>query len=456
MRASRIRAKVSLARTLFFGLLLAVGLVFAPFGLRPVHAQGNWWDGLKSGVPDFSGRSRDQTYSAPRKPEPLADLRPDPVPWCSATMFNAIADGIARYERIVANGGWPEVPRGRMMRAGDDDPRVPILRKRLRISGDLASKSQYYNSQTFDGELEEAVVRFQIHNGLRPTGRIEQSVYATLNITAQQRLEQLRLNLVRLQGLNCGSEPRYVFVNVPAYQLEAVEQYEARQRHRVIVGREGRETPDVRATIKALNFFPYWHVPESIATLDLIPRMQKDPQYLQEEDIRIYDGYNGPEVNPATVNWTSPEVAKFKFRQEPGAKNALGLVRLDMTNKFGVYMHDTPMKNLFNQRSRAFSAGCVRVQSVFELAEWIAKDEPGWEQPGRVEQVLAGGQAFDLTLTHPVPVYFAYVTAWVDPSTREVQFRPDIYGRDQPQSQQFYARDEDDAPPAAAANALAP
>lgn len=430
--------------------------MLAPLAPVPAHAQGNWWDGLRSGVPDFSGKSRDQEREV-RKPEPLQDLRPDKTPWCSDVMFNAIAGGIARYERIVANGGWPMVPTGRMMRVGEDDARVPILRQRLRISGDLPAKTQYYNSETFDYELEEAVRRFQLHNGIRPTGRIERSTYPVLNITAQQRLEQLRLNFERLRALgSCGSEDRYVFVNVPAFQLEAVERYEVEQRHRVIVGRSERQTPDVRTMIKALNFFPYWHVPESIATLDLIPRVQKEPNYLLDEGIRVYEGYNGPEVNQSTINWGSPQVANYKFKQDPGDKNALGLVRLDMSNEHGVYMHDTPMKTLFGQRSRPFSAGCVRVQSVFELAEWIAKYEPGWEQPGQVEQVLAGGAAYDLKLTRPVPVYFAYITAWVDPSTNVVQFRPDIYGRDRPRTNEFYVRDEDDAPPAAAANALAP
>ena len=121
--------------------------------------------------------------------------------------------------------------------------------------------------------------------------------------------------------------------------------------------------------------------------------------------------------------------AKIKFRQDPGPQNALGLVRLDMPNSEGVYMHDTPMKPLFNQRGRAFSAGCVRVQDVFTLAEWVARYEPGWEQPGRAQEILAAGNAFDLNLTRPVPVYFAYITAWAEPDGA-IQFRPDIYGRD--------------------------
>lgn len=392
-----------------------------------------------------------------RKPEPLQDLRPDATPWRSDVMLDAMAAAIERYEKLVAEGGWPLVPQGRMMRVGDDDPRVPILRKRLRASGDLPAKSQYYNSETFDGELEQAVRRFQLRNGIRPTGRIEQSVYATLNITAQERLDELKLNYERLRGLMAGGvEDRYILVNVPAFQLEAVERHEVQLRHRVIAGRTERQTPDVRAMIKALNFFPYWRVPDSVAMLDLVPRLQKEPEYIINEVIRVYNGYNGPEVDPNTIDWRSPVVANYKFKQDPGEKNALGLVRIDMQNEHGVYMHDTPMKKLFDQRSRAFSAGCVRVQEVFQLAEWIAKYEPGWEQPGRVQQVLDGGQALDLTLMHPLPVYFTYITAWAEPETGSVQFRPDIYNRNRSPYAANAFTDPDERPPAGAADALAP
>ena len=201
-------------------------------------------------------------------------------------------------------------------------------------------------------------------------------------------------------------------------------------RHRVIVGKPERQTPTVRATIRALNFFPYWRVPESVAHLDLIPRLVKEPGYLQQERIRVLTGsFNGPEVDSSAIDWRQADAKQLRFRQDPGPQNALGLVRIDMPNEHGVYMHDTPLKPLFNQRSRAFSAGCVRVQDVFTLVEWIAKYEAGWDQPGRAQDVIATGQALDLTLTRPLPVYFTYITAWAELDGRII-FRPDIYGRD--------------------------
>ncbi len=141
-------------------------------------------------------------------------------------------------------------------------------------------------------ELADAVARFQRRNGLRPTGRIERSTYPALNMTAEGRLAQLRLNMGRIRDLMAAGrvDPRYILVNIPAFQLEAVENYEVQQRHRVIVGRTERQSPSVKATVRALNFFPYWRVPDSVAHLDLIPHVLKEPDYLQKEKIRVLSG----------------------------------------------------------------------------------------------------------------------------------------------------------------------
>lgn len=410
------------------------------------------WDQLQR---TYGADTSTNTAPIEHRPEKLDDLRPDSTPWRSDAMLKAVAGAIERYEAIASAGGWPLVPQGRMMREGDDDERVPILRKRLRITGDLSAKSSYYDSTTFDSELTEAVKHFQRRNGLRETGRIERSVYPVLNITAEQRVAELKLNYDRIKGLMQNVEDRYVLVNVPAFQAEAVDKYEVQLRFRTIVGRPERETPDVAAMIRNINFYPYWHVPQSIATLDLIPRLRKEPGYLADEGIRVYTA-GGQELDPRTVDWNSPQTSTYRFRQDPGAKNALGLLRLDMTNQFGVYMHDTPMKTLFDQRSRPFSAGCVRVQNVYDLGDWIAHGEPGWGQPGAIRKQLATGQPMELKLTRPVPVHFVYITAWAEPSTGEIQFRQDIYGRDGQALHAGYERDADDAPNAKSAAALAP
>ena len=393
------------------------------------EADGRWWEAIPGfGRPESQPR-RTSDEEPRRRAEAIDDLRPDATPLRSDLMIEALEAAIHRYQRIVSNGGWPAIPGSRMIRPEDNDERMPLLRHRLTMSGELSRRSS--DGFGFGDDVELAVRRFQFNNGLRVTGRVDKPTLLALNVPAQARLAQLRTNQQRLRELMAQRiEDRYILVNVAAFQLEAVERHQVELRHRVIAGKPERQTPTVRATIKALNFFPYWRVPESVAHLDLIPRLVKEPDYLQKEQIRIFNGsYNGAEIDPYSVDWRQADAAKIKFRQDPGPQNALGLVRLDMPNSEGVYMHDTPMKPLFNQRGRAFSAGCVRVQDVFTLAEWVARYEPGWERPGRAQEVLAAGNAFDLNLTRPVPVYFAYITAWAEPDGA-IQFRPDIYGRD--------------------------
>jgi murein L,D-transpeptidase YcbB/YkuD len=318
------------------------------------------------------------------------------------------------------------------------------------MTGDLR-RQQAYQSYAFDGELEAAVRRFQDRHGLRASGRIDRPTLQALNVSAEVRLAQLRLNQQRIRDLvGQRMEDRYILVNVPAFQLEAVERYNVEQRHRVIAGKPERQTPSVKAAVRALNFFPYWRVPDSVAALDLIPRLQKEPDYLAKEQIRVLTGsFNGPEIDTTNIDWRQADTHRIKFRQDPGPQNALGLVRLDMPNEHGVYMHDTPMKKLFDQRSRAFSAGCVRVQDVFGLAAWIARDEPSGIDRQRIEDILASGNAVDIQLTKPVPVYFAYITAWAEADGR-VEFRPDIYGRDGLKELASDRERDPDAPPAPA------
>ncbi|MCH9764534.1 MAG: L,D-transpeptidase family protein, partial [Alphaproteobacteria bacterium] len=277
-------------------------------------------------------------------------------------MLYAIERAIAKYERIVANGGWPEMPGKRMIRVGDNDDRVPAMRRILRVTGDYRKQAGYFSSQIYDAGLAEGVKRFQTRHGLRATGRVDRPTIASLNVPAKKRLQQLRQNYDRIAELlrMAPADDRYVLVNAAAFQLEAVDRHQVELRHRVIVGRPGRDTPQLRAMIKAVNFFPYWKVPESVAVQDIIPRLQKEPDFLFKEGIRVVEGdFNGPEINPTQINWNIADAKRIRFKQDPGPKNALGLVRIDMQNPEGVYMHDTPLKNLFAQNSRAFSAGCV-------------------------------------------------------------------------------------------------
>lgn len=411
----------------------------ASAGAGQASAQ-SWLESLGFGGPGASRASTKET----RQAEQLNDLRPGKTPWRSDEMLQNMDQAIERYEKIVANGGWPVIPQGRLLRLDDDDDRVVPIKRRLGLSGDLRAPQSYYSNTRFDERLEEAVRSFQEQFGLRVTGRIDRPTAAQLAAPARARLEQLRLNHRRVRDLTMGRiEDRYVLVNAPAFQLEAVENHQVQLRHRVIAGKPDRQTPNVRATIRALNFFPFWNVPDSVAHLDLVPRVRKEPDYLEKEHIRAYTN-RGELIDMRSINWDNVDLKHIRFRQDPGPHNALGLVRIDMPNSDIVYMHDTPMKHLFNQRVRPFSAGCVRVQDVFTLVEWIARFEMGWDQPGRAQQVVDAGQPLDVTLTRPLPVIFTYITAWAEGDGRAV-FRPDVYGRDG--LQELIGERDPDAPP---------
>jgi murein L,D-transpeptidase YcbB/YkuD len=436
--------------------------MLAPLAAAPsAGAQDKWWEKTFSNNsrPEASNDSRPEaprrTSHEERRPQPgqpnqLSDLRPDRTPLRSQEMIDALERAVERYQAIVSKGGWPIIPGTQAIRPEDNDERVALLYRRLSITGEWTRRpTQNLFGVDYSEGLEEAVRRFQENNGLRVTGRVDRQTLQALNIPAIGRLAQLRVNLMRLRELAAlKPDDRYILVNAAAFQLEAVDRGRVELRHRVIVGKTERQTPTVRATVRALNFFPYWRVPESVATLDLIPRLVNEPEYLQQEKIRVLTGsYNGPEIDATSIDWRQADGKKLRFRQDPGPQNALGFVRIDMPNSEGVYMHDTPMRHLFNQRWRAFSAGCVRVQDVFTLVEWIAKYETGWDQPGRTQDILAAGQAIDMNLTRPVPVYFTYVTAWAELDGRVV-FRPDIYGRDGVRDLSGVAeRDPGDPPP---------
>ena len=216
-------------------------------------------------------------------------------------------------------------------------------------------------------------------------------------------------------------------VNIPAARIEAVENGRVVLRHTAIVGKVSRQTPILNSKINEVIVNPYWNAPESIVRKDIIPLMRKNPNYLTENNIRIL-GPDGNEVDPMTIDWSTEDAAKLRFRQDPGRINAMASVKINFPNPHAVYMHDTPQQSLFNNLMRFDSSGCVRVQNVRDLVTWLLRGTDGWNRQ-RFEQTIKSGESTPVALANPVPVYFTYVSAW---STGDgvVHFRDDIYGRD--------------------------
>jgi murein L,D-transpeptidase YcbB/YkuD len=347
------------------------------------------------------------------------------LPTLSPSTVATTEQAIPQYESIVARGGWPTVPPTERLRLGDRHPSVTPLRQRLAMVGDLESNAGVSN--IFDSYVEAAVKRFQIRHGISSDGIAREQTFNALNIPAQHRLNQLKTNLVRLRSLSGNLGPRFVVCNIPAAHIEAIEGGVAVSRHTAVVGKPDRPSPDVNSKIVEINFNPFWTVPVSIVRKDLIPRMQEQPDYLTKNRIRILDQH-GTELTPADINWYSEEAVNYRFKQDPGDFNSLGSIRINFPSPDGVYMHDTPMKNLFGDDFRFHSSGCVRVQNVRQLVDWLLADTPGWS-PQVVDAVVKNGERKDVRLKKPVPLHWVYVTAWA-PADGVVQFREDIYNRD--------------------------
>jgi murein L,D-transpeptidase YcbB/YkuD len=347
------------------------------------------------------------------------------LPIFSQQTISYIEQAIGQYSSIVSQGGWQTVPATKKLKLGVVDPDVVPLRKRLMISGDLSTSAGI--SEAFDTYVDAAVKRFQARHGLPSDGVLGKYTYAAMNVSAPVRLGQLETNLVRLRSMSGDLGQRYVMVNIPAAQIEAVENGRVVLRHTAIVGKIDRQTPILNSNINEVIINPYWNAPESIVRKDIIPLMRKDPEYLTKNNIRIL-GPEGTELDPTTIDWSTEDAAKFRFRQDPGAGNAMSSVKINFPNPHAVYMHDTPQQSLFSKLMRFDSSGCVRVQNVRDLVTWLLRDTDGWNRQ-RFEQTIKTGESTPVALTSPVPVYFTYISAW-STGDRVVHFRDDIYGRD--------------------------
>ena len=335
---------------------------------------------------------------------------------------------IKKYAAIVAAGGWSVVPEIEM-RAGQTHFAVSVLRDRLAASGDL--KDATSGNEVFDETLETAVKHFQASNGLTPTGVVDARTIAALNVPASGRLKQLKNNVARLQGYADIAKKRYVVVNIPAAQVEAVEGGKVVARYAGVVGKPERPTPLLRSTISQMNFNPVWRLPPTVVNKDLIPRGQEMQQagknVLVKFGIDAYDG-GGKKVDPESIDWSSSKPHSFSYSQQPGKENPLGFLKINFNSENSVYMHDTPKESLFGRNFRAASSGCIRVNNIEQLAVWLLRGNPGWGEQ-QVNSFKDSGKRQDVTLKIPVPLYFVYITAWAT-EDGAVQFRRDLYNRD--------------------------
>jgi len=369
-----------------------------------------------------------QTARKPKpKPAPVREtaLSDDPTPALQPQTFFTTAKAADRYRQIVEAGGWPIV--GVSLRPGAKGPAVSALRRRLAAEDDSVADT---TKQKWDADLTAAVKRFQFRMGLKQTGVVAGATLRELDVPAETRFRQLDSTARRLTALEFAFGPRYIVVNIPSTAVDAVEDDRVTRRYAAIVGDLEHHSPELQAKVVAVNINPTWTVPASIVKNEIAPKMLKDPTYLKRSHIRVLNAH-GEEIDPRSINWAGERAAQYTLRQDSGADNSLGSIRISMPNRYSVYMHDTPSRNLFANDYRFLSHGCVRVQGVVDLAAWLLDGASGPQMSkDEINEKIKSGAREEVRLTQHVPVAWVYMTGWAS-ADGVVHFRDDVYHLDE-------------------------
>jgi murein L,D-transpeptidase YcbB/YkuD len=327
------------------------------------------------------------------------------------------------------HGGWPKIADGPPLKPGMKDPRVAALRRRLVLASYLPPKKRG-SLELYDPPLEAAVKKFQQEQYLDDDGRLGPSTRAALNLSVRARIAQLRANLERARWLLPRIQGDLVVVDIAGYKVLWYEDGKPVWSSRVQVGRTVRPTPIFEGKITFLTFNPTWTVPETILREDVLPKVRADQGYLAANRIRVVNA-SGKEIPPESLDWSAEDgPAHVWLKQDPGPDNAIGRVRINFPNLYGVYMHETPHAALFEKDQRAFSSGCIRVEDAVGLAEHLLGDADQWNHDA-LAQVLDAGQTREVGLRRPMRVLLLYWTVDVQDDGR-VTYKPDVYGLDAP------------------------
>lgn len=340
---------------------------------------------------------------------------------------------LEHYRGLAAAGGWPEVPEGPSLHPGERGAAVALLRRRLAASGDLAEQP-VADALWFDGELAAAVQRFQERHGLEADGVVGRATRLALNVPADQRARQIEINMERWRWVPRDLGLRHLLINIADFTLQAVAGGREVLRMPVVVGRPFRKTPVFSGLMTYLDLNPFWNVPYKLAVQDILPKIQQDPDYLAREGFEVFATWDDGALplDPAGIDWSglTPRQFPYRLRQAPGPLNALGRIKFMFPNRFAVYLHDTPARQLFQKPSRLYSSGCIRVAQPLELAEFVLADSGAWSREA-LQAVVDSGARRVVRLERPLPVHVLYWTSWVSADGR-LQFREDVYRRDAP------------------------
>ncbi|MGZ8525271.1 MAG: L,D-transpeptidase family protein [Chitinophagaceae bacterium] len=324
--------------------------------------------------------------------------------------YGLLKEKLAAYYAIYEKGGWPVVAgKTKGYKKGMATPEIALIKKRLQLTDNLPQSD---TSQVFNDTLEQAVKKFQQRHGLKASGDVDETTLKEMNTTVSHRIQQLLINMDRMRWLPVQPQGNLITVNIPAFMLYVTDGNKKVFDMDVVVGKDGHDTRIFTGNLDQVVFSPHWNVPKSIVEKEILPAIEKDPGYLEKQNMEVTGENDG-----------LPEI-----RQKPGGENALGQVKFLFPNSFNIYFHDTPSKSLFARDKRAFSHGCIRLSDPARMANYLLRNQPEWTET-KIDEAMNSGEEKFVKLKESVPVLIAYYTAWVD-EEGQLNFREDIYGHD--------------------------
>ena len=404
---------------------------------------------------------------------------------------NELAQKISELEEIAQNGGYTKIPlRKKSMKKGNYYPEIKLLRERLIQSHDLKEATCFTEEikeqnndnnlfkaepqvetinidkdtatvkvtkpelikdckELFDQNVFEAVKSFQKNHGLVEDGIVGRNTIKRLNISAEKRIKQIRINLERMRWMPRNLGEKYLLVNIPDYKLKMYDNGEKKLDMAVVVGEKRHPTPIFSHQVSSVVLNPYWRIPQRIVRREIIPKLVEDPSYLDRNEIKAFENWShkSTEYDVSAVDWSmymdndligNTQSAPMRFIQIPGQKNPLGRMKFLFPNKYSVYLHDTPHKRLFKIRKRAFSHGCIRLSRPHDLLKTIADAEEKMDYE-ETKEILSDIEKTDYYLKKKLPVHIIYLTAWIDDEGK-MQFRDDVYNYDRMHGKLLYKK----------------
>jgi murein L,D-transpeptidase YcbB/YkuD len=348
------------------------------------------------------------------------------------TFYKSLKSALRKYQGFVHAGGWNPIETTVTLKLDMKSPDIEKLRQRLAFVGDLENTDPK-DPQLFDEQLLNAVKRFQARHGLQQDGVVGRNTRAALNLSAEERVQQIKINMERWRWLPRELGDTYIMVNTAAFTLDYFWNDEALLSMRVIVGDDKNRTPVFTEKISYIEINPVWNVPRKIVLEEILPKLVTKPDYLEKNGFKILSDWssNPKELTLEETGWSKERIEDFPYRlqQVPGDGNALGRIKFIFPNQFSIYMHDTPGKALFKKAPRNFSHGCIRVEKPKELALALFIEQLDQWDDKRLNEVLATEETNRVVLEKSLPVYIVYFTSWAD-DAGTVHFSKDHYHRD--------------------------